>query len=58
MVATVQALAELRNELGLGDGRTSPSPLGRHAKLTVQLTRGVVEFLLDTWQVRRVGEVA
>jgi hypothetical protein len=59
MVATVQALAELRNELGLGHGRTSASPaLGRHAKLTVQLTRGVMEFLLDTWHVRRAGEVA
>jgi hypothetical protein len=32
--------------------------LGRHAKLTVQLTRGVVEFPLDTWHVRRAGEVA
>jgi Abortive infection C-terminus len=59
MATTVQALAELRNELGLGHGRTTPSPaLGRHAKLTVQLTRGVVEFLLDTWHVRRAGEVA
>ena len=53
MATSVQSLAELRNELGLGHGRTAPSPaLARHAKLALQLTRGLVGFLLDTWHVR------
>ena len=59
MSAVVQALAELRNELGLGHGRTVASQaLARHARLTAALTTGVVQFLLDTWHVRREGEVA
>jgi hypothetical protein len=59
MSAVVQALAELRNELGEGHGRTVPSQaLARHARLTAALTTGVVQFLLDTWHVRREGEVA
>lgn len=54
MATIVQALAEMRNELGLGHGRTKPSPaLARHARLTSALTTGVVQFLLDTWHVRR-----
>jgi len=59
MSTVVQAVAELRNELGLGHGRTAPSQaLARHARLTAALTTGVVQFLLDTWHVRREGEVA
>jgi hypothetical protein len=59
MSAVVQAVAELRNELGHGHGRTVPSPaLARHARLTAALTTGIVQFLLDTWHVRREGEVA
>jgi hypothetical protein len=57
--AVVQAIAELRNELSLGHGRAVPSEaLARHARLTGALTTGVVQFLLDTWQVRQEGEVA
>jgi hypothetical protein len=59
MSTVVQSIAELRNELGLGHGRTVPSrALARHARLTAALTTGVVQFLLDTWHVRREGEVA
>lgn len=50
---TVQCLAELRNELGLGHGRSTPSPaLARHARLALNSTVTVTEFLLDTWQDR------
>lgn len=54
LVATIQSLAELRNELGLGHGRAEESPaLQRHARLTFHATRAVTEFLLETWHVRR-----
>ncbi len=50
---TVQSLAELRNELGLGHGRSRPSPaLRRHARLALNSTVTVAEFLLDTWHAR------
>jgi len=60
LVTTVQGLAELRNELGLGHGRAVPSPaLARHALLAVNSTVAVAEFLLDTWQARvDSGELA
>lgn len=45
--------AELRNELGIGHGRSTPSPaLARHARLALNSTVTVTEFLLDTWQDR------
>jgi hypothetical protein len=54
LVTTVQSLAELRNELGLGHGRSRLSAaLTRHARLSGTSARGVTEFLLETWQVRR-----
>jgi|SRR5579872_4368451 len=57
LVATVQSLAELRNELGLGHGRQKRSPaLARHARLAATAARGVTEFVLETWQVRRERE--
>jgi len=54
LATAVQSLAELRNELGLGHGRTKPSPaFARHARLAFNASRAVVEFLLETWHVRR-----
>ena len=46
----VQNLAELRNELGLGHGRTTSGPaLARHARLAANAARTVVDFTLSTW---------
>jgi hypothetical protein len=54
LATAVQSLAELRNELGIGHGRTAPSPaLARHARLAANSARAVVEFLLETWHERR-----
>lgn len=53
LVTTVQSLAELRNELGLGHGRESQSTgITRHARLSFNATVTVAEFLLATWQDR------
>jgi hypothetical protein len=53
MVTTLQALAEMRNELGIGHGSSTASKaLTRHAKLAFHCARGLAEFLLDTWHVR------
>lgn len=50
----VQSLAELRNEIGLGHGRTTLSPaFARHARLAANSSRAIVEFLLETWHERR-----
>lgn len=57
LTTTVQSLAELRNELGLGHGRSEPSPaLERHARLAFNACVTVVEFLLDTWHARAITE--
>jgi hypothetical protein len=54
LATAVQSLAELRNELGLGHGRTRPSPaLERHARLAFNASRTVVEFVLQTWHERK-----
>ena len=54
LVTTVQRLAELRNELGLGHGRNrSSQALTRHARLAFNTSSAVAEFLLDTWHERR-----
>jgi hypothetical protein len=59
LATTVQSLAELRNELGLGHGKTRPSPaFARHARLAFNASRAVSEFLLETWHTRRDGEHA
>jgi hypothetical protein len=59
LMTAVQGLAELRNELGLGHGRTAPSPaLARHARLAANSARAVVEFLLETWHARKDAERA
>ncbi|WP_331768014.1 abortive infection family protein [Embleya sp. NBC_00896] len=53
LAQTVNSLAELRNQLGLGHGRTTPSPaLARHPRLALNATVTVAEFLLDTWHER------
>jgi hypothetical protein len=57
MTIAVQSLAELRNELGIGHGRTAPSPaLARHARLAANSARTVVEFVLETWHERKAAE--
>lgn len=54
LMTAVQGLAELRNELGLGHGRTTPRPaLARHARLAANAACKVVEFLLETWHERK-----
>lgn len=54
LVTAVQRLAELRNELGLGHGRSKASQaLTRHARLAFNSGSAVAEFLLDTWHDRR-----
>ncbi len=59
LATVVQSLAELRNELGLGHGKTAASPaFSRHARLAFNASRAVVEFLLETWHVRRDSEAA
>jgi AbiJ N-terminal domain 3/Abortive infection C-terminus len=54
LVSTIQSLAELRNQIGSGHGRNKSSvALTRHARLAFNASVTVVEFLLDTWHVRR-----
>lgn len=53
LVTTVQSLAELRNALGIGHGRSTRSAaLTRHARLALNATVTIAEFVLDTWQAR------
>lgn len=57
MSATAQSVAELANELSWRHGKTTRSAAQeRHARLTYNATRTVVEFVLDTWHVRREAE--
>lgn len=57
LMTTVQGLAEIRNELGLGHGRAVPSPaLTRHARLAANSAITVVEFVLETWRSRKNAE--
>lgn len=54
LATAVQSLAELRNELGTGHGKTKLSPaFARHARLSFNASRTVVEFLLETWHERK-----
>jgi hypothetical protein len=56
LVTTIQSLAELRNELGIGHGKSTRSvALTRHARLALNATVTISEFVLDTWQVRVAG---
>jgi hypothetical protein len=53
LVTTVQSLAEMRNELGIGHGQSTRSvALARHARLALNATVTIAEFVLDTWQAR------
>lgn len=53
LVTTINSLAELRNQIGSGHGRTRHSPaLTRHGRLAFNTSVTLVEFLLDTWHVR------
>jgi hypothetical protein len=53
LVTTVGTLAELRNELGIDHGKSKRSvALARHARLALNATVTVSEFILDTWQER------
>ncbi|BBY58492.1 abortive infection family protein [Mycolicibacterium sarraceniae] len=56
LVTTIQSLAELRNELGIGHGQSKRSvALARHARLALNATVTVAEFVLDTWHARVVA---
>jgi len=49
----VFGLAELRNAIGRGHGRTTASPaLERHARLAFNTAVAISEFLFDTWHER------
>lgn len=53
LVTSVHSLAELRNELGIGHGQSTRSvALARHARLALNATVTVAEFVLDTWHAR------
>lgn len=53
LVTTVQSLSELRNELGIGHGKSTRSvALARHARLALNSTVTIAEFILDTWHAR------
>jgi hypothetical protein len=53
LVTTIQSLAELRNELGIGHGQSTRSvALTRHARLALNATVTISEFVLDTWHAR------
>jgi hypothetical protein len=56
LVTAVQNLAELRNALGLGHGRVQHVPvLERHARLAMNASRSVADFLLATWHERKAS---
>jgi hypothetical protein len=54
LATTIQSLAELRNELGVGHGRGDRNPaLARHARLAFHTALAITDFLLATWHDRR-----
>jgi hypothetical protein len=54
LVTAVQNLAELRNALGAGHGRAQRVPaLERHARLAMNASHTVADFLIATWSERK-----
>jgi hypothetical protein len=59
LTTTVQAIAELRNEIGTGHGRTTASiATEAHARLALNSTVTIAEFLLDTLGQRKTQRLA
>ncbi|BAS18670.1 conserved hypothetical protein (plasmid) [Arthrobacter sp. Hiyo8] len=59
LATTVQSIAELRNEIGTGHGRTAPSiATEMHARLALNSTVTVAEFLLSALQQRRTNALS
>lgn len=59
LATTVQSIAELRNEIGTGHGRTAPSiATETHARLALNGTVAVAEFLLGTLHQRRTNTLS
>ncbi|MDK1329128.1 abortive infection family protein [Arthrobacter sp. zg-Y1143] len=59
LTTTVQAIAELRNEIGTGHGRTTASiATETHARLALNSTVTIAEFLLDTLGQRKTQSQA
>jgi hypothetical protein len=57
LTTTVACVAELRNAIGTGHGRTATSPATEiHARLALNSTVVVAEFLLGTLQQRRAPD--
>ena len=54
LVTAVQNLAELRNALGVGHGRgTRVRALERHARLVMNASHTLADFLLAAWRERK-----
>lgn len=53
LASSVQSLGELRNRAGTGHGRATSSTVGRpHARLALNSTVAITEFLFDRWETR------
>jgi hypothetical protein len=53
LAGSVQSLGELRNRAGTGHGRATSSTAGRpHARLALNSTVAITEFLFDIWETR------
>ncbi|WP_456506888.1 abortive infection family protein [Arthrobacter sp. TE12232] len=59
LATTVQCVVELRNEIGTGHGRTTESiATEAHARLALNSTVTITEFLLDTLGRRRSSQAS
>lgn len=51
LASSVQSIGELRNKIGTRHGRSTPSPADpRHARLALNATVAITEYLFDTWE--------